>query len=138
MKFRLISYEELEGTGYAEFQPGGFYIGRCWSNQSVYMDWETFEVVDRLVSHFNPGGPITLSGSLLMRCIEDLSIAATRVSKAESPNQIWDCSSGNFCERLLEIRDWPRARRDISLMLRDLETWMRAVHARGEPVTCLG
>lgn len=138
MEMRLFSREELEGTAYAEFQPGGFYIGRHWSEDSVYIDWEAFEVVDSLVAQFNPFGPVTLSGTRLLNCIEALSAAASRVSNAGSPEDLFDSAPGLETCKLLKTKNWSHTRSNLSLLLRDLEVWMRKVHARKEPVTCLG
>jgi hypothetical protein len=137
VELRLFTCTELEGTAYAEFQPGGFYIDRHWSENSVYLDWEAFLVVDSLVAQFIPGGPVTLSGTWLLNCIEALSAAATRVSNAASPEELFDGSSAIAVGMLSETEDWSQTRRDLSLLLRDLEVWMRKVHARKEPVTCL-
>lgn len=139
MELRLIPHGELQGTGYAEFYPGTFRWDRIWSPDSVYMEMDAFEAVNLLVGHFDLLGIETLSGSRLQRCIEDLQAAAKRVSQSESPREIWDYGPNyGYCQFLEAEESWQNARRNFSLMLRDLAVWMRGVHARNEPVTCLG
>ena len=134
MEPRLFSHAELQGTCYAEFSPGAEGYACFWSKDSVYLEMEAFEATDRLVGHFNLFGPVTLSGSRLQKCIDDLLAAAKRVSQAESPEDVWDPA---YCP-FLEIEDWQQERRQFSIMLRDLAKWMRHVQARKQPVTCNG
>ncbi len=138
MQLELIPYSPGIGGWYAEFYPGPYLLGRCWSEKSAYMDGDAFEAVCFLVGHFNLYGPETLSGSRLQRCIDDLKEGARKVSRTESPKEIWDYSPNyGYCQ-FLEIDDWRAGRRHFSQMLRDLEVWMRGVQAQNQPVTCLG
>ncbi len=138
MELRLIQHAELQGTAYAEFYPGGYYIGRCWSPESVYMEMEAFEATCFLVGYFNDIGPATLSGGRLQQCIDDLLGGAKRVSQSSHPDELWDNAAHYGFDELLQGSSWQSERRNFSLMLRDLATWMCAVQARNEPVTCLG
>jgi len=139
LELRLIPHAELRGTGYAQFYPGPFRWDRIWSPDSVYMEMEAFEAVHFLVGHFDLFGIETLSGSRLQRCIDDHLAAAKRVSQSESPRELWDYAPNYGYRQFLKVEaSWLTARRDFSLMLRDLAVWMRGVRARKEPVTCLG
>jgi hypothetical protein len=102
------------------------------------MEMEAFEAAHFLVGHFDLFGIETLSGSRLQQCIDDHLAAAKRVSQSETPAEIWGSVDYYGFSELLKQSDWRTERRKFSLMLRDLAVWMRGVHARKEPVTCLG
>ncbi len=139
MKLRLLSLADLQTTHQVQFYPGPNYREISCAEGSVYLDMDVFEALCYLVGHFDMFGPMTLSGTRLQQCIDDLEAAAKQVSQSGSPSELWDYAPNYGCCQFLEVeQDWQAERRNFSLMLRDLAVWMRGVHARKEPVTCLG
>ena len=134
MRLELIPYEPGICGDFAEFYPGGN-NGPPWAKESVYMAGNVFNALDRIVGGFDPSAPMTFSGRQLDQLIEDLESAAKRISNAKDPIDLWaDYWTFDFIDRDT-AKEWQEVRREFSLMLRELVSWIRSVKARGEPLT---
>ncbi len=143
MKIELItSVDRLQGSSYFEFFPGA-YRGDNWRRESVYLHMYVFDLVARVfgtqIPEFACFGPTTISGRRIEILAKALDEFAAVVNEAETPDAIWHPIKGTFIEDLSEELDaWTMAKRQVSILLRDLSRWLRGVAARSEPVTILG
>jgi hypothetical protein len=138
----ITSVEDLNGTWYFEFYRGEF-RGDHWNSDSVYLDADLFDFVERVfhtqMPEFAKYGPTTISGRRIEKLAKALDEFAAAVNRAETPDAIWRPNKGLFIEDLSEkLDDWTTAKRQLSTMLRDLSRWLRGIAARSEPVTILG
>lgn len=145
MRIELItSVDRLDGTPYFEFCPGAYaYGGRHWRTESVYLHLYVFDLVADIfvaqIPEFAYFGPTTISGRRIEKLAKALDEFAAVVNRAETPDAIWQPIEGTFIEDLSEeLDDWTTAKRQLSIMLRDLNQWMRGVATRSEPVTIVG
>ena len=138
----ITSVERLEETLYFEFQPGA-YLRSSWCPDSVFLHLYVFDLVADVfmaeIPEFAYFGPTTISGRRIEKLASALDEFAAVVNRADTPNAIWKQIPGTFIEDLSEeLADWTTAKRQVSIMVRDLNRWMRDVAAQSEPITVLG
>ncbi|WP_422366676.1 hypothetical protein [Pelagibius sp.] len=126
---------DRSGSYYAEFSVDDAAAG---GGGPVFMDGDAFEALCFIAGNFRVSSTTTLSGFAIDRLVEELRDAAQRISHSDSPKQVWPLSASYGYTQFNSITDWEAGRRDFSLMLRELGTWLEAARARDLSVTIRG
>ena len=140
---RLIKDKaELRGTCYFEFLPGE-YKEECWNDGSVFLDEETFALIEAIIARHEPRFDhysfVGIRRPVWEGIMADLKRLAISVDGATSVSDIRDAVGFFFTTSEREFAENLRSNAEaLAKLIRELVAWLRVQLKTHESVSVLG
>lgn len=139
---RLIKDKaDLRGTCYFEFLPGE-YKEECWNDGSVFLDEETFGLIETIIARHEPRFDhysfVGIRRPVWERIIADLKRLAIRVDGATSASDIRDAVGFSTTSEREFAKNLRSNAESLAKLIRELVAWLRVQLKTHESVSVLG